>query len=102
MFPNNDSELHMITSQPIKAGEEVLISYLDCDVQVRVPSRSISPPWGPIRFRPAPHTYDAPPCGPSVRVVSQTKSRKIPTRNGSPLLFVLQARSQRVRREHLR
>ena len=58
---------------------------------VRVASRSIPPPWGSIRFRLAPRTYDAPPCGPSVRVVSLTKSRKIPTRNILPLFFVLQA-----------
>ena len=38
---------------------------------VRVPSRSILPPWGSIRFRLAPRTYA--PWG--VRVVSQTKSR---------------------------
>ena len=50
---------------------------------VRLTSRSISPPWGSIRFRLAPRTYDAPPWG--VRVVSQTKSRKIPTRNILPL-----------------
>ena len=43
----------------------------------RVTSRSISPPWGLIRFRLALRTYA--PWG--VRVVSQTKSRKIPTRN---------------------
>ena len=36
------------------------------------------PQGGSTRFRLAPRTYDAPPCGPSVRVVSQTKSRKIP------------------------
>ena len=35
IFPSNNSELHMITSRPIKAGEEVLISYLDHDVQAR-------------------------------------------------------------------
>ena len=44
--------------------------------RVRVPSRSISPPWGSIRFRLALRTYA--PWG--VRVVSQTKSRKMPTR----------------------
>jgi len=38
---------------------------------VRVASRSVSPPWGRIRFRLSPRTYD--PRGPSVRVVSQTK-----------------------------
>ena len=54
--------------------------------QVRVPSRSISPPWGSIRFRLALRTYA--PWG--VRVVSQTKSRNIPTRNVLPLFFVLQ------------
>ena len=51
---------------------------------VRVASRSISPPWGSIRFRLALRTY-APP---GVRVVSQTKSRKIPTRKILPLFFV--------------
>ena len=55
---------------------------------VRVPSRSIPPPWGSIRFRLAPRTYDAPPCGPSVRVASLTKSRKIPTRNVLPVFCV--------------
>ena len=48
---------------------------------VRVTSRSISPPWG---FNPipsgSPHVRPAP-CGPWVRVVSQTKPRKIPTGN---------------------
>ena len=43
---------------------------------VRVVSRSIPPPWRSIRFRLAPRTYDAPPWGCIVRVVSQTKSRK--------------------------
>ena len=43
---------------------------------VRAVSRSISPPWGSIRFRLALRAYA--PWG--VRVVSQTKSRKIPTR----------------------
>ena len=42
---------------------------------VRVASRTMSPPWGSIRFRLAPRTYD--PRG--VRVVSRTKLRKIPT-----------------------
>ena len=55
-------------------------------LQVRVVSRSISPPWGSIRFRLVLRTYA--PWG--VRVVSQTKSRKIPTRNILPLFFVLQ------------
>ena len=51
--------------------------------EVRVVSRSISPPWRSIRFRLALRTYA--PWG--VRVVSQTKSRKIPTRNFLPLFF---------------
>ena len=51
---------------------------------VRVPSRSIPPPWGSIRFRLALRTYA--PWG--VRVVSQAKSRKIPTRKILPLFFV--------------
>ena len=38
-----------------------------------------STPWGSIRFRLAPRAYA--PWGCIVRVVSQTKSRKIPTRN---------------------
>ena len=55
---------------------------------VRVPSRSIPPPWGSIRFRLAPRTYA--PRGPSVRVVPDrlTKSRKIPTRKLLPLFFL--------------
>ena len=44
------------------------------------------PRWGSIRFRPAPRTYA--PWGCIVRVVSQTKSRKIPTRKTLPLFFV--------------
>ena len=51
--------------------------------KVRAVSRSISPPWGSIRFRLALRTYA--PWG--VRVVSQTKSRKIPTRKFLPLFF---------------
>ena len=50
---------------------------------VRVACRSISPPWRSIRFRLALRTYA--PWG--VRVVSQTKSRKIPTRKRLPLFF---------------
>ena len=50
---------------------------------VPVVSRSISPPWGSIRFRLALRMYA--PWG--VRVVSQTKSRKIPTRNILSLFF---------------
>ena len=57
--------------------------------QVRVASRSISPPWRSIRFRLALRTYA--PRG--VRVVSQTKSRKIPTRKILPLFFVRSATS---------
>ena len=52
---------------------------------VHVVSRQISPPWGSIRFRLALRTYA--PWGSSVRVVSQTKLRKIPTRNLFTLLF---------------
>ena len=44
--------------------------------RVRVVGRSISPPWRSIRFRLAPCTYA--PWGCIVRVVGQTKSRKIP------------------------
>ena len=43
--------------------------------------------WGPIRFRLALHTCA--PCGPSVRVVSLTKSRKIPTRKTRLPLFLV-------------
>ena len=50
---------------------------------VHVASRSISPRWRSIRFRLALRTYA--PWG--VRVVSQTKSRKIPTRKHLPLFF---------------
>ena len=57
-------------------------------LQVRLPSSSIPPQWRSIRFRLALRTYDAPPCGPSVRVVSLTKSREIPNRNILPLFFV--------------
>ena len=52
-------------------------------VGVCVASRSISPRWGSTRFRLALRTYA--PWG--VRVVSQTKSRKIPTRKILPLFF---------------
>ena len=43
--------------------------------------------------RVATRTYDAPPCGPSVRVVSQTKSRKKypPEKTQLPPVFVVQA-----------
>ena len=52
-----------------------------------VVSRSISPRWCSIRIRLAPRTYA--PCGPSARVVSQTKSRKIPTCTRDTLPLVL-------------
>jgi len=58
-------------------------------LRVRVASRSISPRWRSIRFRPLICTYDAPPCGPSVRADERAKSRKIPTRNALPLFFVI-------------
>jgi len=51
---------------------------------VIVASRLISPPWRSIRFRLALRTYA--PWG--ARVVSQAKSRKIPTRNILPLFSV--------------
>ena len=55
--------------------------------EVRTAGRSISPPWRPIRIRRAPRTYA--PWGCIVRVVSQTKSRKRPTRNVlPPFLFI--------------
>ena len=43
-----------------------------CDGAARVPSRSITPPWGSIRFRLA--LRACAPWGCIVRVVSQTKS----------------------------
>ena len=46
----------------------------------RAVQRSTPPQWRSIRFRWAPRTYDAPPWGCIVRVVSLTKSRKAPTR----------------------
>ena len=56
-------------------------------------SRSIPPPWGSIRFRLALRT-----CAPwGVRVVSQTKSRKLPTRKILPLFFVRRHRDFRDR-----
>ena len=63
-------------------------------VPVRVASRPISPPWGPIRFRSAPRTYDAPPCGPPARVVPDrpTKSRKNTHPKSTTALFREQAR----------
>ena len=62
---------------------------------VRAAGRSTPPPWWSIRFRLALRTYA--PCGPSAREVSQTKSRKIPTRNISPLFFAqVQRRDQGV------
>ena len=44
-----------------------------------------------IRFRLAPRTYDAPPCGPSARVVSLTESRDIPTPKKTLPPFLLAA-----------
>ena len=55
-------------------------------------SRSLSPRWRSIRFRLALRTHDAPPRGCIVRVVSQTKSRKIPTRKIITALFRAQAK----------
>ena len=73
----------------------MLTIFIDCvpastmfRIWVRAASRSIPPPWWSIRFRLAPRTYDAPPWGCIVRVVSQTKSRKIPTRRMLPPFFV--------------
>ena len=60
------------------------------------------PRWGSIRFRLAPRTYDAPPCGPSVRVVRLTKSRKIPTRKIFTALFRVQATHRRPHLLHAR
>ena len=64
------------------------------DPFVRVGSRSVSPPWRPSRFRLALCTYA--PWG--VRVVSQTKSRKIPTRKILPLFFVIRSARSGSRR----
>ena len=58
--------------------------------KVRVVSRLVSPKWGPVRFRLAPRTYDAPPWG--VRVVNPTKSRNIHPKN-IPAPFFPVARS---------
>ena len=60
---------------------------------VRVPSRAIPPPWWSIRFRLAPRTYA--PWGRIVRVVSLTKSWKLPTRKILPLFFVIMSRAAR-------
>jgi len=57
-------------------------------------SRSMSPPWRPIRFRVALRTYRYAPWGCIVRVVSQTKSRKIPTRKMLPHFFRNQSGNQ--------
>ena len=53
---------------------------------VRVASRSIPPQWGSIRFRLLACTYAQWGC--IVRVGELTKSRKMPTRNVLPLVFV--------------
>ena len=63
-------------------------------LEVRVVSRSIPPPWRSIRFRLALRTYA--PWG--VRVVSQAKSRKIPTRNILPLFFASRPSTRTSRR----
>ena len=57
-----------------------------------------TPIVGSIRFRLAPRAYDAPPCGPSVRVVPDrlTKSRKIHTRKMLPLFLSRPAGPQRL------
>ena len=60
-------------------------------VQVRVASRSILPPWGSFRFRPALR----------VRVVSQTKSRKIPTRIILPVFAAADHVAPALGRAHL-
>ena len=53
------------------------------------PAVQFHPDGGSIRFRLALHTYDAPSCGPSVRVVPDrlTKSRKNTHPNNIPALF---------------
>ena len=67
--PASDPTFQKVTSLDMTiAGVDLTID------KVRVASRSISPPWGPIRFRPAPRTYA--PWGCIVRVVSKTKSGK--------------------------
>ena len=66
--------------QAFMFGVMVVYNQVVAEILVHAPSRSIPPPWGSIRFRlAAHHTYA--PWGCIVRVVSQTKSRKIPTRN---------------------
>ena len=64
---------------------QIEVHHLACSA-----SRSFSPPWRSIRFRLALRTYA--PRG--VRVVSQTKSRKIPTRNITALFREQHARRQ--------
>ena len=64
-----------------------------CAAFVSYLSRSIPPPWRSIRFRLALRTYA--PWG--VRVVSQTKSRKIPTRKILTLFFETRTHSRRGR-----
>ena len=70
--------------RPIMAAKAKLVAA----ILVCVVSRSISPPWGSIRFRLALRTHT--PFG--VRAVSQTKSRRTPTRKTLPLLFVIRPR----------
>ena len=63
-------------------------AYMNASSRVPVPRRSIPPRWESIRFRLALRTYDAPPWGCIVPVVSRTKSRKIPTRKTLPPVVV--------------
>ena len=60
--------------------------------QVRVTSHSIRPPWGSIRISPgSPHVRPI-----TVRVRSQTESRKIPTRKVLPPIYRLFAAQEKA------
>ena len=81
-----DPVLAAANANKLAAEQEVLMlqaqmAAMKAKLEVRVVSRSISPPWGSIRFRLAPRTYA--PWGCIVRVVPDrhTKSRQMPTRN---------------------
>ena len=74
----------------LNGGQTITIKGTGFDAgAVRGTSRSIPPRWRTIRFRPALRTHA--PWGCIVRVVSQTKSRKIPTRDVLPLFPVIRA-----------
>ena len=69
----------LLAPPALRYNREIFEPQLTEDQRVRAASRSIPPPWGSIRFRVAPRTYASWGC--IVRVVTRTKSRKIPTRN---------------------